>query len=286
MANTIRKLIPAALVLSLAAVYPGAHAQSSSVSGTSAANIADTTPKELKPSGPSAGSREGDPRSNGVANAPNHPGRSAGTAAKSANTGSDVASADEDKAVKSLLAAAQLLRESIQRMAQAPAGEGRTEAIRQGNEALLQVNSAIMALPSHLLLAGGNSGDYGRAVTKMKAASDKLYAAVHALAKEPGSAARNQAIREVNEALAETNTAMVNGIYLQADKSPSAAAGKTGSRANASTMSGTSGGTGSDMSSSATRTGRPPANNVDLSPGSSGASTGEAGASAPGTTHR
>lgn len=286
MANTIRKLIPAALVLSLAAVYPGAHAQSSSVSGTSAANIADTTPKELKPSGPSAGSREGDPRSNGVANAPNHPGRSAGTAAKRADAGSGVASADEDKAVKSLMAAAQLLRESIQRMAQAPAGEGRAEVIKQGNQALMQVNSAILALPSHLLLAGGSADDYNRAVTKMKAASDKLYAAVHALAREPGSAARNRAIREVNEALAETNTAMVNGIYLKADKTASTAAGKKDSGGNASTMSGASRGAGGDMSSSATRTGRPPANNVDLSPQSSGASTSEAGASAPGQANR
>lgn len=128
MAHTLRKRMPAAFALSLAVVYPAAHAQSSSASGTSAANIADTTPRELNPQGASAGSRQGDPRSNGVANAPNHPGSSGGsgtgTSAMSANAGPGAASADEDKAVKSLLAAAQLLRESIQRMARRRLAKG------------------------------------------------------------------------------------------------------------------------------------------------------------------
>src|SRR5689334_14454756 len=98
MAYTLRNLMPAALALSLAVAYPATHAQTSSGGSTSA-----TT---------SAGATHTDPSSSRAG----------------------VTSADEAKAVNSLLAAAQLLRESIQRMAQAPAGEGRTEAIKQGNE--------------------------------------------------------------------------------------------------------------------------------------------------------
>lgn len=263
MTHTVRKFMPAVLALSLAVAYPAAHAQNSPGSAASATNSADTTHKEMKSPAASTGSRDGDSRSSGKASASSQTGSSAGASA---------ASADEDKAVKSLLAAAQMLRESIQRMAQAPAGEGRTQAIRDGNEALMQVNAAIMALPSHLLLAGGSGDDYSRAVSEMKGASDRLYTAVHALAREPGSDARNRAIQEVNQALADTNTAMVNGIYLQADKTGGAGAGKTASSGKSTATSGASGTAGSDMSGSAARTGTPPANNVDLSPSPGGAS--------------
>lgn len=277
MTHTIRKFMPAVLALSFAVVYPAAHALNSSGSAASPANSADTTHRELTSSGAITGSRDGDSLSNGKANASSQTGRSAGAG---------VASADEDKAVKSLLAAAQMLRESIQRMAQAPVGEGRTEAIKEGNEALMQVNAAILALPSHLLLAGGSENDYSRAVSKMQGASDKLYAAVHALAREPGSAARNRAIREVNMALADTNMAMVNGLYLQMDQTGGAEAGKTASSGKSTATSGASGTAGSNLSGSATRTGRPPANNVDLSSAASGASTKGTGTGGSNQTSR
>lgn len=263
MTHTIGKFMPALLALSLAVGYPAAHAQSSTGSAANTSSP-DTAHTGLNASGSSTGSRDSNSRSSGKADASSQTGSSAGASA---------ASADEDKAVKSLLAAAQMLRESIQKMAQAPAGEGRTKAIREGNEALMQVNAGIMALPSRLLLAGGSGDDYSRAVSKMKGASDKLYAAVHALASEPASDARNRAIREVNQALADTNTAMVNGIYLQqTDKMGDA--GKTASSGTSAATSGASGAAGSTMSGSAARTGRPPANDVDLSSGASGAGTG------------
>lgn len=265
MSKFSRALLPAMTALSLAAAFPVVYAQSSSVSGTSEANLKETNPKELVPSGPSAGvgARSGDPTErpgnfpSGTSAATSGAGATSGASSAGSPSALPVDTAKDDKAIENLRAAAQSLRESIQRMAQMPAGEKRTEAIRESNEALMQVQAAMAALPSHLLLANANEADYKRAIDKMKQASDRLYKAADALANQPPGKEVNVAVKEVNEALLETNEAMLTGLQMGA-----------GDIANI---------------GSARVTGRPGANNVDLSAGtSSGGSAGSSGSAASG----
>lgn len=188
----------------------------------------------------------------------------ASTSGSAASGGSRADTAADDAAVQNLLAAAQSLRESIQRLAQTPPGERRTQAIREGNEALIKVQSAIVALPPELLLADANENDYKKALDKMKQASDRLHTAANALANQPPGKRRDEAIRRVNTALLETNEAMLTGLQLSA---------RNTTKASTSGGSGDTGGsTGSGMSGSAEVTGRPGGNTVELGndPGSGG----------------
>lgn len=187
--------------------------------------------------------------------------------------------ADDDKAIQNLLGAAQSLREAIQRMAQMPAGERRTEAIRESNEALMQVHTAMATLPSHLLLANAKEADYKKAMDKMRQASDRLYKATEALASQPAGKQRNAAVKEINTALMETNEAMLTGLQLANRGNGAGAAQASGSGSAQGT--GSSGGANASLGNrggSATATGRPGANNVDLSgSGGSGASASAGG---------
>jgi hypothetical protein len=190
---------------------------------------------------------------------------SGGSSTATANSrGSNADTATDDVAVQNLLAAAQALRESIQRLARTEPGEKRTEAIREGNEALGKVQSAIVALPPELLLADANESDYKKSLDKMRQASDRLHAAAVALANQPPGKRRNEAIRRVNTALLETNEAMLTGLQMSANKTTKASVASGSSSATGTSSSGAGG--------SATVTGRPGGNTVDLGTGSSGAS--------------
>lgn len=117
---------------------------------------------------------------------------------------------NDDKAIQNLLAAAQRVREATQAMAQAPAGEKRTQAIRQANDALLEIQRAMVTLPPDLLLANVDEGQYQKAAEKLTQATTRLHGAVQALAKEPPGERRSAAIKQVNDALMETNQVMIN----------------------------------------------------------------------------
>lgn len=193
----------------------------------------------------------------------------ASTAGGASSRGSNADTAADDAAVQNLLAASQSLREAIQRLAQTPPGERRTEAIREGNEALIKVQSAIVALPPELLLANARESDYKKAMDKMRQASDRLHAAANVLANQPAGKQRDAAVRRVNQALLETNEAMLTGLQLsagnttRADGATGASGSGTGS-AGTSGAAGTSGDSSSGMGGSATVTGRPGGNTVDL----------------------
>jgi hypothetical protein len=237
MSKIARPILSAVTVLALAGAYPVVHAQSSAA-GAGTSSLKEADPKEAAAGSPSAS------------------GASVTSGAGGRST-SSAGTANDDKAIENLQAAAQSLRESIQRMAQMPAGEKRAEAIRESNEALMQVQAAMASLPSHLLLANATEADYKRAVDKMKQASDRLYDAADALARQPAGKDTNAAIKQVNKALLETNEAMLTGLQM--------------------------GAAGSANIGSAALTGRPPANNVDLGNTSgSGSSGGSAGAAAAG----
>jgi hypothetical protein len=194
---------------------------------------------------------------------------SSGASAAGVTSGSNADTAADDEAVQNLRAAAQSVRDAVQRLQQMPAGAKRAEAIREANEALMKVHSAIAELPPHLHGANVNESNYRQAMDKLKQASDRLYAAADALANQPPGKGTDAAIGKVNQALMQTNEAMLTGLQQSAQD-------MTGRHPGA-TSSGDSSGGGS-----AERTGRPPANTVDLgkdddrtdSGGTSSSSTG------------
>lgn len=190
----------------------------------------------------------------------------ASTTSGASSRGSSADTAADDAAVQNLLAASQSLREAIQRLAQTPAGEQRTEAIREGNEALMKVQSAIVALPPELLLANAKESDYKKSMDKMKQASDRLHAAANALANQPAGKQRDIAVRRVNQALLETNEAMLTGLQLSARDSTKTggASGASGDGTSSSGAAGSSSDSSSEMGGSAAVTGRPGGNTVDL----------------------
>lgn len=224
-ANTVSHLLQALLIAALSSMHPAVHAQNSATRVDGNASV-----------------------KTGTSGMPSTPGST-----QMRGSGADTAS--DDQAIQNLRAAAQNLRESIQNLARMPAGEKRTEAIKEGNEALIKVQSAIAALPPELLTADANESSYKKSLEKMKLASDRLYSAAEALANQPPGKARSDAVKKVNSALLQTNEAMLTGLQLSAadaSKSP--------------------------MKGSAAVTGRPGANNVDLSQSSgSGAPTSSKG---------
>lgn len=227
MSKIARVLLPTVTALSLASAFSVVYAQSSADSmGSRSGSLTEDSAT----------------RSSGTSGA--------GMSSGASRSGSSADTAADDKAVQNLLAAAQSLREAIQRMAQMPPGERRAEAIREGNEALIQVQTAIASLPSHLLVANAKEADYKKAMDKMKQASDRLYNAADALANQPAGKKTDNAIKQVNKALLETNEAMLTGMQLSAAGSATTT-GSSGS--GASTSASGSGGEAGDTVKGPTR---------------------------------
>lgn len=236
--------------------------------------------------GTSVMAQSSSPQATGTSGASGSTGTSAtGTSATSgqssaASSGSSADTASDDVAIQNLRAAAQSLREAVQRMAQMPAGEQRTEAIRESNEALMQVQAAMASLPPDLLTANVRESDYKKSLDKLKQASDRLHVAANALADQPPGKGRDAAVKKVNQALLETNEAMLTGLQL------SAASAKRNSTSTSSGSSGSAGASGTGSSGtggSATVTGRPGGNTVDLTNVPGSGSSGGSGSTTSGS---
>jgi|KBSMisStandDraft_5_1062788.scaffolds.fasta_scaffold163153_2 ABC-type transporter Mla subunit MlaD len=118
--------------------------------------------------------------------------------------------ATDAKPVEDLQAAAQRLRDAIHAMAQAPAGPQRNQAIRDGNRALMEVNEAMANLPPDMLTAQADESKYKQSIDRLQQAAQKLRDATHALAADPYSTRRNETIKDINRALADTQQVMVD----------------------------------------------------------------------------
>lgn len=139
--------------------------------------------------------------------------QSSSTSPASPSAGASVQSASPDysASMSRLQEAAQRLRESIQAMAQQPAGEGRNRAIEQAHQALFDTQSAMIQLPPELR-AGGTGGtqpDYTKSMERLQQAAQKLREAVQAMAQQPAGERRNRAAEQARAALLETQQAMV-----------------------------------------------------------------------------
>lgn len=116
--------------------------------------------------------------------------------------------------MRQLQAAAQRLRESIQKLSQHAPGPERDGALRLARKALWDAQDAMIQLPPELRQAAsasrvGVSPDYAVSMQKLQRASDRLYDAIHAMAAQPAGDRRNAAVRQATEALNEAEHAMI-----------------------------------------------------------------------------
>ena len=139
---------------------------------------------------------------------PAHAASAAGPQTKTAAAAAANAAADP-RAMEALQTAAQRLRDAIQTLAQAPAGEQRNAAIRQANRTLLDVHGAMMALPPEVQSAPSNEAHYKQAMDRLQGAAQRLRDAAQALAQQPASPQRTEAVRTINKALLETQQTMI-----------------------------------------------------------------------------
>lgn len=131
--------------------------------------------------------------------------------ATTANVARAATTTNYSASMQRLLDAAQRLRESIQAMAQQPAGGGRNQAIAAAHEALMDAQYAMMLLPPDLREGAGLEGtNETEAFERLRQAADQLRQSIQAMAQQPAGERRNAAARQANEALIETQIAMVS----------------------------------------------------------------------------
>lgn len=126
------------------------------------------------------------------------------------------------ESMQKLTQAAQQLRESIQLMAQKKhPGADRDAAISQAQAALLDTQRAMLELPPEMRSWGSvSTASYDESVKKLMKAADSLRDSIQEMAQKPAGDARNQAIRQANEALLETQSAMALAYTPQTRSGP------------------------------------------------------------------
>ncbi|HEX6321201.1 MAG TPA: hypothetical protein VFZ84_20230 [Burkholderiales bacterium] len=105
--------------------------------------------------------------------------------------------------------AAQKLREAVQAMAQQPAGPRRNAAADEARQAILETQSAMIQLPPELRTSSGTGPNYTASMARLQEAAQRLREAVQAMAGQPAGPGRNQAMRQANQALFDTQQAMI-----------------------------------------------------------------------------
>ena len=91
----------------------------------------------------------------------------------------------------------------------------------------METQRAMVQLPIDLRQAPASAPDYARGMDRLKQAAQKLGDATHAMAKQPAGDGRNAAIRQANEALLETQEAMI--ALVAQGSSPSTTGSSQGS---------------------------------------------------------
>jgi len=115
-------------------------------------------------------------------------------------------------AVQRLSETADHLRASIAQLSSRPPGPERDAALRETYKALLVTQQAMLDLPAEYRVRQETVGTagYDGSVRSLMAAADTLRNSIHAMAREPAGPLRNQAIRDANRALLDTQVAMAN----------------------------------------------------------------------------
>ena len=129
--------------------------------------------------------------------------------------------AQPTQAVEKLQQASLRLRDAIRSLAQQQPGPNRDHALKAAREALADTQQAMARLPAEWKAPGGaaaqsasaGTGSTGsrptpaEAMKRLQAATDSLYDAIHAMARQPVGESRNAAIKKANEALFEAEQA-------------------------------------------------------------------------------
>lgn len=128
------------------------------------------------------------------------------------------ADAKAAQSMEKLRQSAQHLRESIQAMARKQPGPDRDRAIDQAHQALIETQQAMMTLPPELRRTRTvSSADYDRSVQRLMRAADSLRESIQAMAQQKPGDARNRAIEQAQQALWDTQQAMVSAYVGQGD---------------------------------------------------------------------
>lgn len=113
------------------------------------------------------------------------------------------------KGMDKLEAASQRLREAIQNMADLKPGKQTNTAIQQAQQALFDAQSATVAIAPEVVEQGGRMSSRDEAMAKLKVAAQRLRESIQALAKAPAGKDRDFAVKQVQQAILEAQTAMV-----------------------------------------------------------------------------
>jgi hypothetical protein len=116
---------------------------------------------------------------------------------------------DYTKSVEKLQQATQHLRETVQSVAQKPAGPDRDRATEQAHQALLNTQRALAAVPDPGSKGPAIAPSYDESMAKLKKASERLHESVQALTKQEPGPRRNQAMDQARQAMWEAQQAMV-----------------------------------------------------------------------------
>lgn len=143
------------------------------------------------------------------------------TGAPSGGAGVYSATPIHSEAMVNLERSAQRLRESIQALAQKPAGVERDAAMSAAKRGLHETQQAMTALPSEYRVDGllvsnmpiehgqpGQNRSFDDSMKELQRAADGLRGAIQAMAQRPAGASRNEAIKQAHNALFQTQQAM------------------------------------------------------------------------------
>jgi hypothetical protein len=151
--------------------------------------------------------------------------------------------------------AAQRLRESIQSLAQNPPGPSRDQALSTARRALYETRQAMTKLPAENRVSGmvvsnvpikrvnpAQNRTFDDSMKELQLAADRLRDSIQAMADQPAGPRRNDAIKQANEALIETQGAMASvtgysGTGSSASRG-SSAQGNVSNRAGSGSVSG------------------------------------------------
>lgn len=132
-----------------------------------------------------------------------------------AATQSDVQSVYSPE-LERLLKASQGLRSAIQTLAQKQPGSQRTVAIAMTHQALNLMNQAMAQLPPEMRAdptpttdSIGSQPDHPQSMEALQKTAEQLVKSVQAMADEPAGERRGAAVKAVQQALNDTNQAMI-----------------------------------------------------------------------------
>jgi hypothetical protein len=120
---------------------------------------------------------------------------------------------DHKKAMQNLLESAQKLRESIQAMAQQPAGDKRSSAMAAARDALVKTQQAMIDLPPEMRVESVEkvkATDWPKAAQRLQEASVRLDEAIQGMSKQKDGKGRSDAVAKARTALEQTQQAMLS----------------------------------------------------------------------------